>query len=245
MEHYRERNLLRSLFLSYLMNIDKYKEIRSSLPQNVQLIAVSKTKPESDIQALYALGQRHFGENKAQELKKKHEDLPKDICWHFIGHLQTNKIKYIIPYVHLIHSIDSYKLLEEVNRQAEKHQRKVACLLQFHIATEETKFGFSWGECEEMLQQYDLHSLKNVEVVGVMGMASLTDNVAQIHQEFATLHDYFIRLKTRYFQTQDSFKELSMGMTDDYPIAVEEGSTMVRVGSAIFGARNYHLPVND
>lgn len=228
-----------------MMNVDKYQGICRSLPPHVQLIAVSKTKPESDIEAAYALGQRHFGENKAQELKKKYEDLPKDIRWHFIGHLQTNKIKYIIPFVHLIHSIDSYKLLEEVNRQAEKHQRRVACLLQFHIATEETKFGFSWEECEEMLQQHDLHSLKNVEIVGVMGMASLTENRGQIHHEFATLHDYFTRLKTKYFTTQDSFKELSMGMTDDYPIAVEEGSTMIRVGSAIFGKRNYNLPVND
>lgn len=227
------------------MNVEKYQEILKSLPPHVQLVAVSKTKPESEIETAYALGQRHFGENKAQELKQKYEDLPKDICWHFIGHLQTNKIKYIIPFVHLIHSIDSYKLLEEVNRQAAKHNRKVACLLQFHVATEETKFGFSWEECEEMFTQNDVSALENIEIVGVMGMASLTDNTAQIHKEFATLHDYFTRLKTKYFANQDSFKELSMGMTDDYPIAVEEGSTLVRVGSAIFGARNYNIPVND
>lgn len=221
------------------MNQEVYKEILSEIPENVQLIAVSKTKPNSEVEAAYALGQRHFGENWAQEVKQKHEDLPKDICWHFIGHLQTNKIKYIIPFVHLIHSIDSFKLLLEVNKWAQKHQRVVGCLLQFHVATEETKFGFSMDECLEMLQDPRFNELKNVEIRGIMGMASLTDDQAQIHREFHQLHEYFRFLKENYFTKQESFKEISMGMTDDYKIAIEEGSTMIRVGSAIFGKRNY------
>lgn len=221
------------------MNQEVYHKIISQIPSSVQLIAVSKTKPESEVMTAYELGQRHFGENWAQELKTKHEHLPDDICWHFIGHLQTNKIKYIIPYVHLIHSIDSFRLLQEVNRLAAMHQRTVGCLLQFHIATEETKFGFSMEECLQMLQSPEFTTLHNVELCGVMGMASLTDDTAQIHREFATLRHYFQQLKEEFFAQQDSFKELSMGMTDDYPIAIEEGSTMIRVGSAIFGARNY------
>ena len=221
------------------MNQEVYHKIISQIPSSVQLIAVSKTKPESEVMAAYELGQRHFGENWAQELKTKHEHLPDDICWHFIGHLQTNKIKYIIPYVHLIHSIDSFRLLQEVNRLAAMHQRTVGCLLQFHIATEETKFGFSMEECLQMLQSPEFTTLHNVELCGVMGMASLTDDTAQIHREFATLRHYFQQLKEEFFAQQDSFKELSMGMTDDYPIAIEEGSTMIRVGSAIFGARDY------
>lgn len=222
------------------MNQDVYKKILEEIPSSVQLIAVSKTKPESEVEAAYALGQRHFGENWAQEMKQKHEDLPKDICWHFIGHLQTNKIKYIIPYVHLIHSIDSFHLLQEVDKQAVKSNRGVGVLLQFHVATEETKFGFSIEECEEMLQSPAFSALKNVEIRGIMGMASLTANTDQIHREFHTLHDYFVRLKTKYFANQESFKEISMGMTGDYKIAIEEGSTMIRVGSAIFGERNYN-----
>ena len=221
------------------MNVEKYQEILQNIPGNVQLIAVSKLKPASEVEAAYALGQRHFGENWAQELKQKHEVLPKDICWHFIGHLQTNKIKYIIPYVHMIHSIDSFKLLQEVNRQAERHGRTVGCLLQFHIATEETKFGFSMEECEDMLQSPDFSALKNIEIKGVMGMASLTDDTVQVHREFHALHTFFDKLKREYFADQSSFKELSMGMTSDYRIAIEEGSTMIRVGSAIFGERDY------
>lgn len=221
------------------MNQEVYKKILSDIPDNVQLIAVSKTKPNSEVEAAYALGQRHFGENWAQELRQKYEDLPKDICWHFIGHLQTNKIKYIIPFVHMIHSIDSFKLLLEVNKLAQKHNRTVGCLLQFHVATEETKFGFSMEECQEMLQNPQFKELKNIEIRGIMGMASLTENQAQIHQEFHQLHEYFIFLKKNYFANQDSFKEISMGMTDDYSIAIDEGSTMIRVGSAIFGKRNY------
>ncbi|MBQ7735125.1 MAG: YggS family pyridoxal phosphate-dependent enzyme [Bacteroidales bacterium] len=221
------------------MNVDKYQEILREIPQNVQLIAVSKLHPASEVEAAYALGQRDFGENWAQEMREKHEILPQDIRWHFIGHLQTNKIKYIIPYVYRIHSIDSFKLLQEVNRQAEKHNRVVGCLLQFHIATEETKFGFSMDECEQMLKSPEFSSLKNVDIKGVMGMASFTDDTAQVRREFQTLHGFFTKLKEEYFSGKTDFTEISMGMTGDYPIAIEEGSTMIRVGSAIFGARDY------
>ena len=221
------------------MNKEVYNQIVQNIPDHVQLVAVSKLKPASEVMAAYELGQRHFGENWAQELKEKHEQLPKDIQWHFIGHLQTNKIKYIIPYVHLIHSIDSFRLLQEVNRQAMRHERVVSCLLQFHIATEETKFGFSLEECLQMLQSPEFTTLHNVEICGVMGMASLTDDIQQIHQEFRTLHEYFDVLKQNYFSENQNFKEISMGMTDDYSIAIEEGSTIIRVGSAIFGERDY------
>ncbi len=221
------------------MNVEAYHQILNEIPATVQLIAVSKTKPESEVEAAYALGQRHFGENWAQEMKQKHADLPKDICWHFIGHLQTNKIKYIISYVHLIHSIDSFKLLEEVNRQAAKNERVVKCLLQFHVASEETKFGFSLDECRQMLQSEEFRRLQNVEICGVMGMATNTDDEALVHSEFRTLRDYFNCLKKDYFLDNESFKEISMGMTGDYKIAVEEGSTMIRVGSALFGERDY------
>ncbi|MBR0077534.1 MAG: YggS family pyridoxal phosphate-dependent enzyme [Bacteroidales bacterium] len=221
------------------MNVEKYQEILREIPENVQLIAVSKLHPASEVAAAYALGQRDFGENWAQEMREKHEILPQDIRWHFIGHLQTNKIKYIIPYVHLIHSIDSFKLLQEVDRQAAKHGRVVGCLLQFHVATEETKFGFSMDECEQMFQSPEFSSMKNVDIKGVMGMASFTDDAAQVRREFQTLHGFFTKLKEEYFSEKADFKEISMGMTSDYPIAIEEGSTMIRVGSALFGARNY------
>ena len=221
------------------MNVEKYQEILREIPENVKLIAVSKLHPASEVEAAYALGQRDFGENWAQEMREKHEILPQDIRWHFIGHLQTNKIKYIIPYVHLIHSIDSFKLLQEVDRQAAKHNRTVGCLLQFHVATEETKFGFSMDECEQMLKSPEFSFLKNVEIKGVMGMASFTDDTAQVRCEFQTLHGFFTKLKEEYFAEKPDFKEISMGMTSDYPIAIEEGSTMIRVGSAIFGARDY------
>ena len=216
-------------------------DIRKQLPAQVRLIAVSKFKPAEDILEAYEAGQRLFGENKAQEMTAKHEVLPKDIEWHFIGHLQTNKIKYIIPFVHCIHSIDSAHLLAEVERHAAKAGRVVPCLLQFHIATEETKFGFSMEEAEEMLQSADFKSWNHVEICGVMGMASNTENSSQVRQEFRHLKNIFDHLKNNYFPQQESFREISMGMTGDYPIAVEEGSTLVRIGSAIFGARNYQL----
>lgn len=219
------------------MNQENYFFIKSSLPSQVRLIAVSKTKPVEEIQALYDLGHRDFGENKAQELKTKYELLPKDINWHFIGHLQTNKIKYVAPFVTLIHSIDSFNLLREVNKAAEKNGRIIPCLLQFHIATEETKFGFTMAECEAMLQDPIFKTLHNIEIHGLMGMATYTDNIGQIHDEFKNLASAFTKIKEEYFLHHDTFREISMGMTDDFKIAVEEGSTMVRVGSAIFGAR--------
>lgn len=221
------------------MNLQAYHNIKDSLPEGVRLVAVSKTKPEEDIMTLYSEGQRIFGENKAQELKGKYEHLPKDIEWHLIGHLQTNKIKYIAPFVSMIHSIDSYELLKEVNKHAIKHERVLNCLLQFHIAQEETKFGFVLDECEAMLNDSGFADLQNIKICGVMGMASLTDKQEQIHREFRTLHEYFNLLKTKYFNNNPDFRELSMGMSEDYPIAIEEGSTLIRVGSAIFGARNY------
>ena len=221
------------------MDIVFYQSLKQSLPGKVKLVAVSKTKPVEDIMTLYNLGQRVFGENKAQELQQKHAQLPQDIVWHFIGHLQTNKIKYIAPFVSMIHSIDSLNLLTEVNKFALKNDRIIPCLLQFHIATEETKFGFNWEECEEMLQNSTFSSLQNVDIRGVMGMATFTDDTAKIRHEFQQLHEYYKLLKNKYFADKESFKEISCGMTDDYPIAIEEGSTMIRIGSAIFGKRIY------
>ena len=223
------------------MNIEKYDEIRASLPAGVRLVAVSKFKPAEDISALYQHGQRVFGENHAQEMKAKHEVLPKDIEWHFIGHLQTNKVKYIAPYVSLIHSIDSIDLLKEVNKHAVKNNRVIPCLLQFHIADEETKFGFTFEECATMLNSAEFQELKNVKIHGVMGMATFTDDQEQVRGEFRHLHQIFQDLKSQYFAQNPDFKEISMGMSEDYPIAVEEGSTLVRIGSAIFGPRNYNL----
>ena len=219
------------------MIAEKIKEIVSSLPENVTLVAVSKTKPVEDIQQAYYAGQRIFGENKVQEMSSKYEVLPKDIQWHLIGHLQTNKVKYIAPYVSLIHSIDSEKLLREVNKEAKKNNRIISCLLQFHIAEEETKFGFSFDEAKELIESETFLNLQNIQIVGVMGMASFTENEQQIRNEFQTLHDYFQVLKSHYFKFNPDFKEISMGMSGDYKIAIEHGSTMIRVGSTIFGHR--------
>lgn len=221
------------------MNLDTYHQIKNNLPAHVQLIAVSKFKPATDIQLLYDEGHRAFGENKAQEMKAKHEVLPKDIQWHFIGHLQTNKIKYIAPYVTMIHSIHSETLLREVNKYAVKNERVIPCLLEFHIAEEETKSGFTLEECEQMLNGEVFQTLKNVKICGVMGMGTFTEDMNQVRREFQHLHQIFNILKEKYFQDNPDFKEISMGMTDDYPIAIEEGSTMIRIGSAIFGPRDY------
>ena len=212
--------------------------VRATLPDNVTLIAVSKTKPIEDLQEAYDAGQRIFGENKALEMRDKHQVLPDDIKWHFIGHLQTNKIKYIAPFVTLIHSIDSASLLDAVNKEAAKNNRVIDCLLQFHIAQEDTKFGLDMEEAKNMIESENFKKLNNVRIVGVMGMATFTDDVNQVRNEFKTLKNIFDTLKDNYFK-DDSFKEISMGMSDDYPIAIEEGATMVRVGSKIFGARNY------
>lgn len=213
------------------------REILKELPQGVRLVAVSKFHPNKAIEEAYKEGHRIFGESRAQELKTKHETLPKDIEWHFIGTLQTNKIKYIVPYVAMIHGIDSYKLLCEVNNHAQKVGRVVDCLLQLHIAREETKFGFSFDECREMLAQGEWQSLKNIRIRGLMGMASYTDDEEQIKAEFCSLYRFFDELKDTYFASQPAFNELSMGMSDDYPLAIASGSTLVRVGSKIFGQR--------
>ena len=209
------------------------------------MIAVSKTKPNEMLQEAYDAGQRLFGENKALEMRDKHEALPKDIEWHFIGHLQKNKIKYIAPFVAMIHSIDSLELLQEVNKHAEKVGRVIDCLLQFHIAEEETKFGLDMDEAKALLESEGYKALKNVRIVGVMGMATHTEDKTQIRNEFRHLKVMRDEIKQRWFATEDSFCEISMGMSGDYEIAMEEGSTLVRVGSAIFGARNYGVKVND
>ena len=204
------------------------------------MVAVSKTKPASDLQEAYDAGQRAFGENYPQEMRDKHEVLPQDIQWHFIGHLQTNKIKYIIPYVTLIHSIDTANLLEAVNKEAKKHDRVVDCLLQFHIALEETKFGLDLEEARQLLESEAFQQMHNVRICGVMGMATFTDDEAEVRKEFKYLKTIFDTLKTKYFDDQPQFRELSMGMSEDYPIAIEEGATLVRIGSKIFGARHYN-----
>jgi pyridoxal phosphate enzyme (YggS family) len=209
------------------------------LPDHVRLVCVSKYNPIEAILEAYGCGERVFGESKVQEMCAKYETLPEDISWHFIGHLQTNKIRYIVPFVQLIHGVDSYKLLEEINKQAVKSEKTINCLLQVHIAKEETKFGFSSEELLETFNSNDWKELKNVRICGLMGMATFTNNKDLIHSEFRTLKTLFDQAKSTYFSNEDSFSELSMGMSDDYEIAIEEGSTMVRVGSSIFGHRNY------
>jgi pyridoxal phosphate enzyme (YggS family) len=219
------------------MIAERINEITSTLPATVSLIAVSKTKPVSDLKEAYDAGQRAFGENKVQELVDKYEVLPKDIEWHLIGHLQTNKVKYIAPFVHLIHAVDSLKLLVEINKQAEKNERIIDILLQFHIAQEETKFGLSLEEAQELIESEAFQSCQNIRVVGVMGMASFVDDEQQVHREFQGLKGIFDQLKASNFKGNTYFKEISMGMSGDYQIAMEEGSTMIRVGSSIFGGR--------
>lgn len=216
------------------------ESVRKTIPSGVKLVAVSKTKPIEDIQEAYDAGQRAFGENYPQEMRDKHEVLPTDIQWHFIGHLQTNKIKYIIDYVTLIHSIDTANLLEAVNKEAMKHGRVVDCLLQFHIALEETKFGLDLDEARQLLDSEAFKQMQNVRICGVMGMGTFTDNMEEVRKEFKHLKGIFDTLKKEYFADQPQFKEISMGMSEDYPIAIEEGATLIRVGSKIFGARVYN-----
>jgi len=212
--------------------------IRTHIPGHVNLVCVSKFNPNEAILEAYGCGERVFGESKVQELCGKYETLPKDISWHFIGHLQSNKIKFIVPFVSLIHGVDSYKLLEEINNQAIKSEKIINCLLQVHIAKEETKFGFSAEELLETLTNIGWKELKNVRICGLMGMATFTENRDQIQSEFKMLKTLFNQVKNTFFVNEISFSELSMGMSDDYQIAIEEGSTMVRVGSSIFGSRN-------
>ncbi|MEY8705763.1 YggS family pyridoxal phosphate-dependent enzyme [Bacteroides faecichinchillae] len=219
---------------------DNLKQVLTELPQGVRLVAVSKFHPNEAIEEAYQAGQRIFGESKVQEMTAKYESLPKDIEWHFIGHLQTNKIKYMIPYVAMIHGIDTYKLLEEVNKQAAKAGRIVNCLLQIHVAREETKFGFSPEECKGMLAAGTWKKLSHIRLCGLMGMASNTDNAEQIDSEFRLLDRLFQEIKTTWFADSTHFRELSMGMSHDYHQAIAAGSTMVRVGSKIFGERNYN-----
>ncbi len=213
------------------------KNILTTIPSGVNLIAVSKTKPNEAIVEAYQSGQRIFGENKAQELAAKQKDLPSDIEWHMIGHMQSNKVKYIAPFVALIHSVDSLNLLEEINKQALKNKRIIGVLIQFHIAEEESKFGFSMEEAEALLSSKEFKELKNIEVCGIMGMATFTKNQDQIKKEFQQLKAYFTQLKSSYFIDNERFNEISMGMSGDYLLAIQEGSTMVRVGSSIFGGR--------
>lgn len=215
------------------------KEILTELPSGVRLVAVSKFHPNERIEAAYQAGQRIFGESKVQELTEKYRTLPKDIEWHFIGHLQTNKVKYIAPFISMIHAVDSFKLLEEINKQASKVDRIIPCLLEIHIAQEESKYGFTFESCREMLQEGAWKNLKNISINGVMGMATNTEDSDEIRKEFKQLHDFFTELKQTYFPNKAQFCEISMGMSHDYPLAIEAGSTLVRVGSKIFGDRIY------
>ncbi|WP_456459424.1 YggS family pyridoxal phosphate-dependent enzyme [Reichenbachiella sp.] len=219
---------------------DQIKSINKELEGSpAKLIAVSKTKPNELIVEAYENGHRAFGENKVQELVDKSETLPKDIEWHMIGHLQRNKVKYIAPFVHLIHGVDTIKLLKEINKEGRKNDRVIPCLLQIHIAEEDTKFGFDATEVKELLESEVLNELEHVSIAGLMGMATNTDDEDQVRAEFAGLAALFKELKSSYSHPRLNLEEISMGMSGDYKIAVEEGSTMVRIGSTIFGARNY------
>lgn len=218
---------------------DNLQLINNSLPSQVTLVAVSKTKPVSDLMQAYDAGQRIFGENRVEELVEKHPAMPQDVEWHMIGHLQSKKTRNIASFVSMIHGVDSEKLLGEINKQATKHDRVIDCLLQFHIASESTKYGFDFQEVEGLLSTGILNNLAYVNVRGVMGMATFTDNLDQVREEFRTLRGIFDQLRTSFFADKTDFDQISMGMSGDYQIAIEEGSTMVRVGSSIFGARNY------
>lgn len=220
------------------MIANKLQKLYGELPKEVTLVAVSKTKPIADLQDAYDAGQRVFGENKVQEMCTKWEQLPKEINWHFIGHLQRNKVKYLAPFVDLIHGVESFRLLKEINKQAQKNNRVIDVLLQFFIANEETKFGLSFEEAEAILSDENFKELQNVRICGVMGMASFSNNQEQIREEFKTLKSTFDKLKSTFFDNEKSFNVISMGMSGDYNIAIEEGSTMIRVGSSIFGKRN-------
>ena len=213
--------------------------IKSELEEGVRLVAVSKYHPVEDLQSAYDAGQRVFGESHAQEVMAKESKLPKDIEWHFIGHLQTNKIKYIAPFISLIHSVDSLKLLREIDKHAKKNERVINCLLQIHIAQEDTKFGLSEEELTNLLESEEYRTLSNIRIDGLMCMATNTDDKEQIRREFKQVKDIFNKIKEKFFPASEHFCELSMGMSDDYHIAMQEGSTLVRVGSKIFGMRNY------
>jgi pyridoxal phosphate enzyme (YggS family) len=222
------------------MNIaENIQKLKAELPDRVKIIPISKRQPEERLQEAYDAGQRIFGENKAQDLQERYEKFPKDIEWHFVGHLQRNKVKYIAPYVKIIHSVDSLRLLKKINKEAEKNSRSIDCLLQLHIADEESKFGLSCQSAEEIVKSEDFKQMKNIHIVGLMAMATNTDDTEKVRREFKQLKSCFDRLKEKYFSDTDYFEEISAGMTNDYPIAVDEGSTMIRVGSLIFGERKY------
>ena len=224
------------LHTNFKMSIqNNLSQIKTQLPSHVTLVAVSKTKPVKDLMEAYNSGQRIFGENKIQEMAEKHQQMPKDIQWHMIGNVQRNKVKYMASFVDLVHGVDSLKLLNEINKQAAKHQRVINCLLQLKIAQEDTKFGMTSKEAHEILSSEHFKSLKNIAIVGVMGMASFTEDTSQIKEEFTLLKSNFDNLKN----TDEKLKVVSMGMSGDYPLAIENGSTMIRVGSRIFGTRNY------
>ncbi len=215
----------------------KIAEIKNMLPDGVKLVAVSKTKPAETILDAYNSGHKLFGENKVQELVRKYEELPTDIEWHFIGHLQSNKVKYIAPFVAMIHGVDSVKLLEIINREAKKNHRVIPCLLQFHIALETSKFGFSIDEALEIFESGAIDNLHHIRLAGVMGMATYTEDMEMVRSEFRSLKSIFDRLKERFFANDPEFKEISMGMSDDFLLAIPEGSTLIRIGSKIFGLR--------
>lgn len=220
-----------------IMSIEQnLKNIRISLPESVTLVAVSKTKPNTDLQEAYEAGQRIFGENKVQEMVQKWETLPTDIQWHMIGHLQRNKVKYMAEFVSLIHGVDSFRLLKEIDKQAKKHDRVIDCLLQMHIAEEATKFGLNEDELFDIIQSEEFSALENINIVGLMGMSTFTEDQTQIRREFKQLKSIYTSLQERI----EDLNVLSMGMSGDYQIAIEEGSNMVRIGSSIFGERNTH-----
>lgn len=219
--------------------IQNLNDIRSSLPDTVSLVAVSKTKPASMILDLLEVGHHDFGENKVQDLVSKAEELPDTINWHYIGHLQSNKVKHIAPFVYLIHGVDSLKLLKVIEKEGDKVNRTINCLLQVHIAEEESKFGLSEYELQELLSSVEYANMQHIRICGIMGMATYTDNLEQVRQEFKNLKRIFEDIKNEYFEDIDHFKDVSMGMSGDFQIAIEEGSTMIRVGSLIFGPRNY------
>lgn len=220
---------------------DNLLKIRQSIPSNVTLIAVSKTKPTEDILEAYQAGQRVFGENKAQEMKEKYALLPKDIQWHMIGHLQENKVKYIVPFVSMIHSVDSLKILLAINKRALLCNRVVDCLFEMDISHEESKFGLSMEELVSILSSEEYKQMENIRICGLMGIGSITEDKEQTRKEFRTLKEMFLEIKQKFFSNSEYFSQISMGMSSDYDLAIQEGSTMVRIGSSIFGARNYNI----
>ena len=218
---------------------EQISRLHQELPERVSLLAISKYHPIEALQEAYDAGQRMFGENHIQEMAAKAAALPKDIEWHFTGHVQTNKIKYMAPFVSLIHAVDSFRLLREINKHAAKHERRIDCLLQIHIAQEETKYGLTVDECRQLLANEPWRELQHIRITGLMAMGSNTDDLEQVRKEFRQIKQLFDELKRTYFADDSSFCQLSEGMTDDYPIAIEEGSTIVRIGSLIFGEREY------